>query len=125
MDGAPSEDPQGLVDEDHLFLQAEVAAEVVGLLEARVDTTGGVFEPKRLLHVSAIYVRPERRRQGIARHLLELGFAWGRERACAEARLNALAANPARTLYASLGFQEFRIEMRGPLASLTVPRGPR
>jgi GNAT superfamily N-acetyltransferase len=99
----------------HLFLVAERAETPIGLVEARRERTDPVFAPKDLLHVSAVYVRPEHRRRGVATQLLRETLSWGREQGCVEAQLNTLATNPARQLYASLGFAEVRTEMRRPL----------
>lgn len=99
----------------HLFLVAEEDEGPIGLVEARRERTDPVFAPKELLHVSAVYVRPERRRQGVATRLLRETLSWGKEQGCVEAQLNTLATNPARQLYASLGFADVRTEMRRSL----------
>lgn len=101
---------------DHLFLVAEEDGELAGLLEARLETPHAVFQPKRLLHVSAVFVEPSRRRRGWARQLLAKALEWGRDRGCADAQLNTLVSNPARGLFASLGFREVEVRMIRPLA---------
>jgi len=100
-------------DDVHLVLLATLdAGPPVGLLSARVEAPPAVFVAKRLLHVSAVFVEPSRRGQGIGRRLLDEALAWGRTRACVEASLNVLVANPARQLYFELGFADVRVEMR-------------
>lgn len=99
----------------HLFLVAESEETTIGLVEARRERTHPLFAPKDLLHVSAVYVRPEHRRRGVATRLLRETLSWGKDQGCVEAQLNTLATNPARQLYASLGFSEVRTEMRRSL----------
>jgi len=43
---------------------------------------------------------------------METTLDWGRERGCAEADLHVLQHSPAKSLYESLGFAPFEIEMR-------------
>jgi ribosomal protein S18 acetylase RimI-like enzyme len=87
----------------------------VGVVLARVSGREGVYLPQKELHVSAVYVIPACRRQGIGRTLLEAALDCGRQRGCAEVELNVLVGNPACALYEALGFRPFEIEMRRKL----------
>jgi GNAT superfamily N-acetyltransferase len=104
-----------LADADHLFLLAVPAGEVpepLGLAEASVTGLDHLLQPKRVLHIHALYVEPGHRRHGIGQALLEAALAWGKERGCREAALNVLTGNPASHLYQATGFQAFQVEMR-------------
>lgn len=57
-------------------------------------------------YVNAVYVRPQYRRRGIAKRLMELVIAWSRERGCAGVRLRA--SDEGRFLYEHIGFREGR-----------------
>jgi GNAT superfamily N-acetyltransferase len=63
-------------------------------------------------YVNAVYVKPEYRRRGIARRLMELAVAWARERGCTSVRLRA--SEEGRFLYEAIGFHAGR-EMELPL----------
>ena len=71
-----------------------------------------VFLPKLSLHISAIYVAQNHRRTGVARSLIETALDWGRERRWVEADLHVLQYSSAKSLYESLGFAPFELEMR-------------
>jgi ribosomal protein S18 acetylase RimI-like enzyme len=102
-------------DPDRLWLLAREADVVVGLAGVEVHVTPLFHGGARRLHVSAVWVAPAQRRQGLARRLLDDAFAWGRGRGCAEVDLNVLVSNPARALYERLGFVARRVEMRRAL----------
>jgi RimJ/RimL family protein N-acetyltransferase len=105
-------------EQDHHYLLAETiepGPRAVGVAEAGVVDLHPVFEPRRVLHIHALYVGDSHRRRGIGQELLEAILDWGRSRGCAEAELNTLVVNPARSLYEKLGFRAFEIEMRRQL----------
>lgn len=57
------------------------------------------------LHVGTVGVRPDLRRRGIGKSLVEEALAWGRERGAAAAHLEVRAGNaPAIALYEGLGY---------------------
>ena len=87
----------------------------LGLVAAHIVMLAGVFAPKKTLHISAVYVVPTGRRQGLAQQLLEAALAWGRHAGCVEADLHTLVHNPARALYERLGFTVFELKMVRPL----------
>jgi GNAT superfamily N-acetyltransferase len=100
-------------DEDYLYLVAAGAAPeaIWGFAEANRFTLGGPLEPKRMLHINGVYVRPQQRRGGVGRTLVEAALDWGRASGCAAGELNVLAANPARRLYEACGFVEFQSKL--------------
>jgi GNAT superfamily N-acetyltransferase len=105
-------------DPDHLFLVAELEepeAQQVGILEASVIRQHPVFEPRRMMHIHALYVEAGHRGRGVARLLVDAALQWGREHACVEASLSVLAGNPAHHLYERLGFCPFELELRRAL----------
>jgi GNAT superfamily N-acetyltransferase len=96
----------------HLLAEmGELQPKAVGWAFARTKERDPVFEPARVLHVSAVYVSPTHRRQGIGRALMGAVLEWGRRAGCNEAELSVLVDNPARHLYREFGFSEFEIEM--------------
>ena len=70
-----------------------------------------LFEPRRVLHIHALYVCEVYRNRGIGQALLQALLEWGQRSACVEAELNTLWRNPARSLYERLGFRELEIRM--------------
>lgn len=104
-----------LEKEDHVYVVALPRGrpeQPVGIVEASLVSPHGVFRPRLLVHVHALYVQPHCRRKGIGRGLLQEALNWGRANGCEEATLNVLARNPARDLYGSLGFEVAESEMR-------------
>ena len=89
---------------------------LLGMVAAHITTLAGGFAPIQTLHISAVYVVPIARRQGLAQRLLYTAFAWGRHAGCVEADLHVLVHNPARTVYERLGFTAFEFHMVRSLA---------
>lgn len=56
-------------------------------------------------HVSAVFVHPDRRREGIARHLVESAHAAMRAAGYVRAQLWTLEGSPAMALYEGLGWE--------------------
>jgi len=86
-----------------------------GMLDASIQDAEGVFAPRRMVHIHALYVQPGWRKKGTGRMLLEAALEWGRQNSCQEAELNVLAGSPARALYESLGFELFEANLRRAL----------
>jgi GNAT superfamily N-acetyltransferase len=103
-----------LEKEDHVYLVAGVEGEgePAGVAEASLVSPHEMFRRKLVVHVHSLYVRPRYRGEGIGRRLLEEALDWGRRRGCVEAELSVLAGNPARALYARMGFEISELEMR-------------
>jgi GNAT superfamily N-acetyltransferase len=114
---------QGVTDDlahpEHGYFLAEqggASPTPLGMVAAHIRTLAGAFAPTQTLHISAVYVVPTARRQGLAQRLLHTAFAWGRHSGCVEADLNVLVHNPARTVYERLGFTAFEFHMVRSLA---------
>jgi ribosomal protein S18 acetylase RimI-like enzyme len=98
---------------DRLYLIAQTGNAVVGYLEGKASALHKVFAFKKNFHLSAIYVVPEARNQGIATSLVQKALRWAAEQGCQDADLNVLVNNcNAKGLYKKLGFKVFRYEMR-------------
>jgi ribosomal protein S18 acetylase RimI-like enzyme len=89
--------------------------EIVGAAGARLVTLGGAFAPKKTLHISVVYVRPQFRRRHIADALVADMLTWGASAGAVECDLNVLMNSPARSLYEKHGFSAFEIKMVRPL----------
>jgi ribosomal protein S18 acetylase RimI-like enzyme len=101
-----------LKGDDAKYLIAEsVSREAFGIAGARLITLGGPFAPKRVLHISVVYVRPRFRRGGIGGALLARILEWGRAAGGEECDLNVLSANPAKSLYEKHGFSVVEVKM--------------
>lgn len=112
--GVVSEMEKSLDNSDCLHLLAEIASPVpapIGWAYARITDLEAIYAPARLLHVSALYVSRPYRRKGIGRAMLQDLLEWGRDSGCAEAELNVLVNNPARSLYEKAGFSASRVKM--------------
>jgi ribosomal protein S18 acetylase RimI-like enzyme len=83
----------------------------VGVAGAELITLGGAFAPKKTLHISAIYVRPQFRRGGIGGALLAKILDWGRAAESEQCDLNVLTNNPAKSLYERHGFSVREVKM--------------
>jgi GNAT superfamily N-acetyltransferase len=104
----------GVQEPDQLHLLAETVSpyrKPVGWAYARLRDLEPIYEPARVLHISALYVSRPSRRKGIGQVLLQDLLQWGRDSGCVEAELNVLVGNPARALYERCGFSATRIKM--------------
>ena len=100
-----------LLDEDSCLLVLEQARDAIGFAAATVVRPHPVFKPRRVLHVSSLYVEPALRRSGHGRRLLQTCLDWGRDRGCLLAQLNVLQSSPARSLYAAMEFADLEVHM--------------
>ncbi len=94
------------------FFVAEIAGQLIGsaavykLVNHRSSIVLG-----QSAYVSTVYVRPQFRRRGIARALMEQIVAWARHNGCEVVRLRTSPGG--RVLYESLGFrQSDELELR-------------
>jgi GNAT superfamily N-acetyltransferase len=97
---------------NRLYLFAQIGGDLVAYLEGRIATLDGVFAPKKVFHIAAMYVVPERRKQGIATSLIKEALKWASEHDCEEAELKVLINNNAKFIYEKIGFKVFQEEMR-------------
>jgi ribosomal-protein-alanine N-acetyltransferase len=90
---------------------AKDLGELISRPEAGALAVDGGFIVMRTIageaEVLTLAVRPERRRQGLARTLVEAGLAWARSRGADAAFLEVAADNPAAiALYEQAGFRQ-------------------
>ncbi len=87
-----------------IFL-AERDAEVIGVLRCMESVGSPLLEPARYAYVSSVYVRPEARRTGVLRALLEAADRWSRGRGLYQMRLHNVAGSAAAEgAWSALGF---------------------
>ena len=98
-------------DQLYLIAEAEDAATNQGFAEANSFSLGGAFEPKKMLHISCVFVYPEHRGKGVGGGLITEVLNWGRRSGCTSCELNVLSGNSARRLYEKKGFAEFQSQM--------------
>jgi ribosomal protein S18 acetylase RimI-like enzyme len=88
-----------------IFL-ADLAGEVVGILRCVESIGSPLLEPARYAYVSSVYVRPEARRRGVLRALLENADRWSRARKLDQMRLhNVHGSESAERAWSALGFE--------------------
>ena len=88
-----------------IFL-AEHGTHPIGILRC-VDTPGSpLLMPERYCYVSSVYVRPEERRRGVLRLLLDAAELWCADRGLAEMRLhNSASSALAMRAWDAFGFE--------------------
>ncbi|MEO8562641.1 MAG: GNAT family N-acetyltransferase [bacterium] len=87
------------------ILLAELDGAVVGILRC-VETNGSpLLEPDRYGYVSSVYVRPESRRRGVLRALLDEAERWCRARGLNQMRLHNVAGSAAEHAWDAMGFR--------------------
>jgi GNAT superfamily N-acetyltransferase len=98
------------------YLIAEAAdSKRIGLGGARINTLEGVLAPKKIIHISVVYVLPSFRRTGVASKLMSQILDWGRHAGGDYFALNVVVGNPARSLYQKFGFSDAAINMTRPI----------
>lgn len=109
---------------ERIFL-AEEDGRVVGIIRC-VETVGSpLLDPSRYAYVSSAYVRPEVRRRGTLRALVEAARGWCEERGLSELRLHSVANDPgSNAAWDALGFSVVE-HMRVGSARATPPAGVR
>ena len=100
----------GLVIDEHAeILVAEADRTILGAITVRLYDTprDPTMTPRRRVHLDDLIVRAERRREGIARRLMEAATAWARRRGGEQLVLTVWAGNDeALALYDGLGYGE-------------------
>lgn len=87
-----------------IFL-AEIAGDVVGILRCVESMGSPLLEPARYAYVSSVYVRPEARRRGVLRALVNEAERWSRARGLEQMRLHNVAGSvDAERAWEALGF---------------------
>lgn len=111
---------EAIVERDRIYRIAEPAGTPttpIGFVEARIVGADPVFEPKKILHIHAIYVLESHRRKGVGQALLKAVLERGQKIGCVEAKLDTLVRNPAKALYEKLGFSAFETRMTRKVGS--------
>ena len=87
------------------ILLAECGGDVVGILRCVESTGSPLLDPLRYAYVSSVYVRPDSRRRGVLRALLDAAERWSRARHLDQMRLHNVAGRPdAEGAWSALGF---------------------
>ena len=90
---------------DQATLLAERGADVVGLLRCVRSAGHPLLLPAEYGYVSSVYVRPEARRAGVLRALVDAAVEWCRARGLTEMRLHNAAESPlSNAAWEALGF---------------------
>ncbi|MGB2952580.1 MAG: GNAT family N-acetyltransferase [Gaiellaceae bacterium] len=107
----PIDVPDGYFD-DKVILLAEDDREVIGV-------AFGHTLPNRVAHLNVIYVRPDRRRQGLANELLREFVAVVREQGAEHVALDVDTTNEVgRAVWQRLGFTEWARRLATPVDEL-------
>lgn len=87
-----------------------------GMISCFLEENDPYFNPPRYVRIQTPFVRPDARRQGNLRRLLEAAFEWAREWELDEVRLYTGADNViANAVSEDLGFEAIEIVRRKPL----------
>lgn len=106
-----------LADEDVRLFVAVAGETLTGYTCVAVSDSPPVFARGAEANIEELYVKPERRGEGIATALLDRAEAWGQERGCERATLAANAENHrALEFYESRGYTVRRHKLDTDLA---------
>jgi len=84
------------------------------------------YRDSRIAELQSLYVRPDARRLGIARALMQQASAAAREHGYDHMMLDVLTSNhEARAVYERLGFAEYQLTLAAPLDELDARLGGR
>ncbi|MFQ5691093.1 MAG: GNAT family N-acetyltransferase [Gemmatimonadota bacterium] len=99
-----------------IFVLARPDGGLDGMITCFVEENEPYFLPRCYARLQVPFVRPDARRRGRLRMLLEAAFRWAREQEMTELRLYTGADNlPANTLAEELGFQAIEVVRRHTL----------
>lgn len=91
------------VDEARVIL-AKLGSRIVGMISVSViDDYHVHVRNKKSGRVNAVYVRPQYRRKGVARQMMQAGLKWMKEKGCVTARLHS--SEQGMFLYSAIGFK--------------------
>ncbi|MBN2537265.1 GNAT family N-acetyltransferase [candidate division WOR-3 bacterium] len=93
---------ESLIRDENTFLHvAESAGDVVGLINAGLDTTPDIpiKRPRRFLRIRGVVVRPDRRRQGVATALFRAACDWAALHGAVEVQLSVYDFNAAAAAF--------------------------
>ena len=84
---------------------AEERGRIVGVIRCVESVGSPLLEPSRYAYVSSAFVRPDARRRGTLRRLVEAAREWCLERGLTEMRLHSVAGDEAsNSAWEALGF---------------------
>ncbi|MFV1987631.1 MAG: N-acetyltransferase family protein [Gemmatimonadota bacterium] len=87
-----------------------------GMISVHLEENEPYFNPPRYVRIQTPFVRPDARRQGNLKRLLEAAFEWGRDWELDEVRLFMGADNViANAVAEELGFEAFEVVRRKPI----------
>jgi ribosomal protein S18 acetylase RimI-like enzyme len=93
-------------DPEAALLVADASAPLVGFVLVRVLRRAPLFAETERGEIEALLVRPEARRAGVGRALVEAGLAWLRARGLARVALQVAVGNEeGRAFWRALGFE--------------------
>lgn len=93
---------------DHAVLVAVVDGVVAGLMVARVEYGGPIFQDPNFGYVVDACVDENHRRLGLGRGLFEAAKKWFRTRGMSNIRVSVASANPlAQAFWRDMGFRPF------------------
>ena len=96
-----------LAEESEAAFAVREAAAWLGLIELRVRSHGEGCDTSPVGYIEALWVAPERRRQGVARRLVAGALAWCRERGLRELASDTQIDNlVSQAVHRRLGFEE-------------------
>jgi GNAT superfamily N-acetyltransferase len=92
-------------ESERIFL-ADYEGAVAGILRCVESIGSPLLEPSRYAYVSSVYVRPESRRKGVLRALLDAAERWAVARGLDQMRLhNVAGSETAEGAWSALGFE--------------------
>jgi ribosomal protein S18 acetylase RimI-like enzyme len=116
-------------EEEKVDVERRLKEAVVFLAEDGDEAIGFAaldYRDTRIAELQSIYVRPESRRLGIARALMQQASAAAREHGYDHMTLDVLTTNhDAREVYERLGFAEYQLTLAAPLDELDSRLGGR
>lgn len=87
------------------IMLADLGGQVAGILRCVESIGSPLLEPARYAYVSSVYVRPELRRRGVLRALVQAAERWARARRLDQMRLhNVDGSELAERAWSALGF---------------------
>lgn len=90
-------------DEARVIL-AKAGSKIIGMIAVSViDDYHVHVRDKKSGRVNAVFVRPEYRRQGVGRDMMQAGLQWMKEKGCVTARLHS--SEQGVFLYSAIGFK--------------------
>ncbi len=96
---------QQLASANEQMFIAEDGGRVVGMIRCVESIGSPLLEPSRYAYVSSAFVRPEARRRGTLRMLVEAAREWCEQRGLAEMRLHSVAGDEgSNAAWEALGF---------------------